>query len=141
VPALQPQDESALNRLLESQLPESVEHAVKNADDAIRRSMQHVIDALPALDPTLAGSARTVLGKMEHELRTLHSKIIHSAKKRDDTLRRQFIRAQAQAFPLGQPQERTLGAIYFLNRYGPAFIQRLLADLPLDLGRHWIITI
>ena len=33
---LQPQDESALNRLLESQLPPSVEQAIKDAEDALR---------------------------------------------------------------------------------------------------------
>ena len=138
---LQPQDESALNRLLHTQLPESVEQAVSGAEDAIRRSMQRVIEAMPALDPTLAGTANTVLGKMEHELRGLKSKMIHAAKKRDETLRRQFTRAQAQAFPHGQPQERTLGVVFFLNRYGPALVDRLLEELPLELGRHWILTI
>jgi bacillithiol biosynthesis cysteine-adding enzyme BshC len=138
---LQAPDESALNRLLASQLPQSVEEAVKSAEDAMRRSMQRVIDAMPALDPTLAGAARTVLGKMEHELRTLHSKMIHAAKKRDDVLRRQFMRAQAQTFPQGHPQERALAAVFFLNRYGPALVDRLLEELPLDLGRHWVITI
>ncbi len=138
---LQPQDESALNRLLQSQLPESVEQAVSGAQDAIRRSMQRVIEAMPAIDPTLAGTAKTVLGKMEHELRTLQSKMIHAAKKRDETLRRQFTRAQVQAFPHGHPQERTLGVVFFLNRYGPALVDRLLEELPLDLGRHWILTI
>ena len=138
---LQPQDESALNRLLQSQLPESVDQAVTGAQDAIRRSMQRVIEAMPALDPTLGGTAKTVLGKMEHELRGLQSKMIHSAKKRDETLRRQFTRAQAQAFPHGHPQERTLGVVFFLNRYGPALVDRLLEQLPLDLGRHWILTI
>ena len=57
---------------------------------------------------------------MEHDLRSLHSKVIQAAKRRDDTLRRQFTRAQAQIFPLGHPQERTLGVVFFLNRYGPA---------------------
>jgi bacillithiol biosynthesis cysteine-adding enzyme BshC len=141
IESLQPQDEAALNRLLESQLPESVEHALRDADDAIRRSMHRLIDALPALDPTLAGAAKTTLGKMEHDLRGLHSKVIHAAKRRDDTLRRQFSRAQAQVFPLGHPQERTLGCVFFLNRYGPALIDRLLEELPLDLGYHWVITI
>jgi uncharacterized protein YllA (UPF0747 family) len=138
---LQPQDESALNRLLQSQLPESVEQAVTGAQDAIRRSMQRVVEAMPALDPTLAGTAKTVLGKMEHELRGLQSKMIHAAKKRDETLRRQFTRAQAQAFPHGHPQERTLGVVFFLNRYGPALVDRLFEQLPLELGRHWILTI
>ncbi len=52
--------------------------------------------------------------------------MIHAAKKRDETLRRQFARAQAQVFPLGHPQERTLGVVYFLNRYGPAVIDPAL---------------
>ncbi|HXW06775.1 MAG TPA: bacillithiol biosynthesis cysteine-adding enzyme BshC [Vicinamibacterales bacterium] len=138
---LQPQDESALNRLLESQLPESVEQAMREAHGAAQASMRRLMDALPALDPTLAGAAKTTLGKMEHDLKGLHNKIIHAAKKRHETLRRQFTRAQAQAFPLGQPQERTLAVVYFLNRYGPALVDRLLEDLPVEAGYHWVMTI
>jgi bacillithiol biosynthesis cysteine-adding enzyme BshC len=138
---LQPRDESVLNRLLESQLPESIEHAMRDAHDAIHASLSRLIDALPALDPTLAGAAKTTLGKMEHDLKALHNKIIHAAKKRDETLRRQFARAQAQAFPLGHPQERTLAVVYFLNRYGPALVDRLLEDLPVEPGYHWVMTI
>ena len=103
--------------------------------------MGRVIEALPALDPTLQGAARTTLGKMEHELHSLHSKVIHAAKKRDETLRRQFTRAQGQAFPQGHPQERTLAVIYFVNRYGPGLIDLLLEELPIDPGHHWLITL
>jgi uncharacterized protein YllA (UPF0747 family) len=67
--------------------------------------------------------------------------MIHAAKRRDETLRRQFTRTQAQLFPLGHPQERTLGVIFFLNRYGPALVDRLLEELPIDLGYHWVLTI
>jgi bacillithiol biosynthesis cysteine-adding enzyme BshC len=139
--SLQPQDESGLNRLLESQIPQGVEAALKEAQDAMRRVMGRVVEELPSVDPTLAGAARTTLAKMEHDLQSLHNKMIQAAKKKDETLRRQFARAQAQVFPLGHPQERTLGFVYFLNRYGPAVIDRLLADLPLDLGQHWIVTV
>ena len=141
--AFQPQDESALNRLLESQIPQSVEQAIAQAEDAMRRSMEQVIEAMPAVDPTLAGAAKTTLSRMEQDLRGLRNKMIQAAKKRDETLRRQFTRAQAQIFPLGHPQERTLGFVYFLNRYGPAVIDRLLsrssdrARAPLD--RHGLI--
>ncbi len=138
---LRPQDESALNRLLESQLPPEVEQSLKDADQAIRTSLQRVIEAMPALDPTLAGAARTTVSKMEHDLRALHGKVISAAKRRDDTLRRQFSRAQAQIFPLGHAQERTLGVVFFLNRYGPALVDRLLEELPLEMGQHWLVTI
>ena len=137
----QAQDEAALNRLLEAQIPRDVEAALKAADAAVHDTMARVIEVMPAVDPTLAGAAKSTLGKMEHDLKTLHGKMIQAAKKRDDTLRRQFSRTQAQAFPLGHPQERTLGGVFFLNRYGPALVERLLEDLPLEMGRHWVLTI
>ena len=138
---LQPQDESALNRLLQSQLPASVEQAMREAGEAVQRTMTRVAEALPDLDPTLAGAARTTLGRMEHDLRALQSKIIQAAKRRDETLRRQFTRVQSQIFPLGHPQERTLGVVYFLNQYGPQLVDRLIEELPLGMGQHWILTI
>jgi bacillithiol biosynthesis cysteine-adding enzyme BshC len=141
LPDLRPQDESGLNRLLQSQLPPEVEQSLTDAESTIRTALQRVIEAMPALDPTLAGAAKTTVGKMEHDLRSLHSKVIQAAKRRDDTLRRQFTRAQAQIFPLGHPQERTLGVVFFLNRYGPALVDRLLEELPLEMGRHWVLTI
>lgn len=134
-------DESALNKLLETQLPASVEQSLRDAASQTQQAMTRVVEALPALDPTLAGAAKTTLGKMEHELRSLHSKVIHAAKKRDETLRRQFRRAQAQAFPHGHPQERTLAVVYFLNKYGPGVVDLLLEELPIELGHHWLVTL
>jgi uncharacterized protein YllA (UPF0747 family) len=139
--ALQPRDESALNRLLESQLPPTVDQSLQEAAAAVQQRMATVIDAVPLIDPTLAGAARTTLGRMEHDLKTLQQKIIQAAKKRDETLRRQFARAQAQAFPAGHPQERALGVVFFLNRYGWGLIERLTEELPLEMGTHWVLTL
>jgi bacillithiol biosynthesis cysteine-adding enzyme BshC len=138
--ALYQHDESALNRLLESQLPPTVELSLERAGGAVQERMSEVVEAVKALDPTLAGAARTTLGRMEHDLRTLHGKIIQAAKRRDETLRRQFIRAQTQAFPDGHQQERALASIFFVNRYGQALYERILSDLPLELGTHWLVT-
>lgn len=138
--SLQAQNEAELNRLLESQLPPQVETTFQEALRAVEERMAAVIGAVPAVDPTLEGAARSTLGRMEHDLRALHNKMIHAAKRRDETLRRQFTRAQTQAFPHGAPQERSLGFVYFLNRYGPAFVDVLVRDLPLEPGHHWILT-
>ena len=138
---LQARDESALNRLLEAELPVEVNHSLKDADAALHSAFERVIEAMPSLDPTLAGAAKTTLGKMEHDLRTLQNKVIQAAKRRDETLRRQFTRTQAQIFPLGQPQERTLTVVYFLNRYGPGLVDALMRGLPTDAGHHWVLTL
>jgi uncharacterized protein YllA (UPF0747 family) len=78
---------------------------------------------------------------MEHELHTLHNKVIQAAKRKDETLRRQFQHAQALMFPSGHPQEREVGFVWFLNRYGDALIPRLLEDIPLGMGQHHVLSI
>ena len=138
---LQAQDEAALNHVLESHLPPAVDRAIQDALTAVNDRMEAVIAAVPALDPTLEGAARSTLAKIQQDFRTFQTKVIHAAKRRDETMRRQFFHARAQAFPDGHPQERSIGFVYFLNKYGPALVDRLAEELPLDLGVHWVITI
>jgi bacillithiol biosynthesis cysteine-adding enzyme BshC len=138
---LQAQDEHALNELLRGLLPPSVERAVHDAKTEIAARMEALIEAVRTIDPTLEGKARSVLGRMQHEISTVETKILQAAKRRDDTMRRQFIHAQLQAFPQGQPQERAVGVVSFLGRYGPALVTRLLDELPLDAGTHWVVKI
>jgi bacillithiol biosynthesis cysteine-adding enzyme BshC len=139
--ALQPQDEKALNDLLLSQLPPTVEQALSGVSTLVNETMEALAGVVPQIDPTLEGTVRTTLGKMEHELHTLHNKVIQAAKRKDETLRRQFQRAQALTFPDGHPQEREVGFVWFLNRYGTALIQRLREDIPLAMGQHYVLSI
>ena len=74
-------------------------------------------------------------------MEALHGKMIQAAKRRDDTLRRQYARTRALVFPNSHSQERTIGFVSFLSQYGPALIERLRDELPLDRGRHWIVAI
>jgi bacillithiol biosynthesis cysteine-adding enzyme BshC len=139
--SLQPQDEKALNDLLANQLPPSVEEALANVTALVDERMNALAGVVPQIDPTLEGTVRTTQGKMQHELQTLHNKVIQAAKRKDETLRRQFQRAQALTFPAGHPQEREIGFIWFLNRYGPALIPRLQEDVPLGMGAHYVVVI
>lgn len=138
---LQAQDESVLNALLAAQIPAAVEAAFAAVTDAVSERMAVLTQAIPAVDPTLEGAAKSTLGKMQHDLETLHGKMIQAAKRRDETLRRQFQRTRALAFPNGHPQEREVNFISFLNQYGPALIDRLKDELPLEPGKHWVIAI
>ena len=138
---LRPRDDGVLNRLLAAQIPAELETALAGADAAVDERLAAVSAAAPLLDPTLSGVVESTRKRMQRDLATLRGKVVQAAKRRDETLRRQFRRARAQAFPNGEPQERSVGTVYFLNRYGPAFVDRLLADLPLDPSRHWLLTI
>jgi bacillithiol biosynthesis cysteine-adding enzyme BshC len=139
--ALRAQDEAALNHLLASQLPPTVEQSLTAVAAVIDERMAAVASAVPQIDPTLEGAVKSTLGKLQHEVHALHNKVIQAAKRRDETLRRQFRHAQALTFPQGHPQEREVGFVWFLNRYGPALVDRLIDELPLEMGHHWVLTI
>ncbi|MFI5177078.1 MAG: bacillithiol biosynthesis cysteine-adding enzyme BshC [Vicinamibacterales bacterium] len=139
--ALHAQDESALNRLLESQLPPTVERALDDTDRQMAERSRALRQAVVGIDPTLGGAVDTTLERMRETLKSLHTKIIQATKRKDDTLRRQFQRTRALTFPAGHPQERTLGVTFFLNRYGLALGERLLEVLPLETDKHYILTL
>jgi uncharacterized protein YllA (UPF0747 family) len=139
--SLRAQDEAALNELLESQLPRDVESSMHDAVRSAEERMHQLATHVTTIDPTLEGAVRSTLSRMQDDLKKLHGKIIQAAKRKDETLRRQFHHAQAQAFPSGHLQEREVGFVYFLNKYGPGLVDRLNEELPLDMGIHWVVTI
>jgi bacillithiol synthase len=139
--SLRAQDEAVLNAVLEAQLPPSVEASLDEAMRTLEQRMERLAKEVVQIDPTLEGASRSTLSRMQDDLKKLHGKIIQAAKRKDETLRRQFQNARAQAFPGGEPQERAVGFVYFLNKYGPALVDRLYAELPVDAGTHWVVTI
>ncbi len=139
--ALRAQDEGELNRLLKAQIPPEVDTSLDEAARAVAERMEALATAVSKLDATLDAAARSTLGRMQDDLKKLQGKIIQAVKRKDETLRRQFMHAQAQAFPGGHPQERAVGFVYFLNKYGGGLVDRLCEEMPLDQGRHWVITI
>ena len=139
--SLRARDEAALNALLKAQIPATVDVSLEEAMRTLTERMEALAVAVAAMDSTLEAAARSALGRMQDDLRKLQGKIIQAAKRKDETLRRQFQHAQAQAFPEGHPQEREVGFVYFLNKYGAGLIDRLIEELPLDQGRHWVMTI
>jgi bacillithiol biosynthesis cysteine-adding enzyme BshC len=139
--SLRAQDEAALNELLQSQLPPTIEASLQDAVRAVEERMEVVAREVVQLDATLEGATRSTLSRMQDDLKKLHGKVIQAAKRKNETLRRQFHHAQAQAFPGGHPQEREIGCVYFLNKYGSTLVDRLGDELTLDMGTHWVMTI
>jgi uncharacterized protein YllA (UPF0747 family) len=113
---------------------------MQEVDRLLQERMEQLAASVAQIDATLEGAARSASGRMQDDLKKLNAKIIHAAKRKDETLRRQFQHAQAQAFPAGEPQERSVGFISYLSKYGPLLLDRLLEELTTEMGVHWVIT-
>ena len=135
------QDDSVLNQWLANQLPAELERGIAEADTLVSERIDALKASVSTIDPTLAGAVDTTRDKMRETLKTLHSKIIQAAKRKDDTLRRQFVRTRALTFPEGVPQERSLNVVFFANRYGLNFADALLDSLPLETDKHYVLTL
>jgi bacillithiol biosynthesis cysteine-adding enzyme BshC len=142
--AFQTQDELALNRLLEGQLPPSVDQAISAIGQYVDARAADLKSTVETIDPTLSSVIDTTFDRIRGTLDTMQAKIVQASKKKDDTLRRQFIRTRALLFPDGHPQERLLNVAFFTNRYGLTIGDRLLDALPpaLDAGHaHYIVSL
>ena len=91
----------------------SVETSLDEALRTLEQRMERLGKEVVQIDPTLEGASRSTLSRMQDDLKKLHGKIIQAAKRKDETLRRQFQNARSQAFPGGEPQERAVGFVYF----------------------------
>jgi bacillithiol biosynthesis cysteine-adding enzyme BshC len=137
--ALQPQDESALNRLLETLLPPALEATFADLESAVSARASQLKSIAASVDPTLGGAVDTTLDRIRDTVKNLQGKIVQASKKKDETLRRQFMRTRALAFPAGQPQERLVGVPFFLNRYGLDLPARLLEATPAIPTAHLLL--
>lgn len=139
--ALMPPGEGALNALMETMLPAEARGSLVDAAQALSERWTTLAASLPQIDPTLEGAVRASLARLQHEIDTLQWKTVRAVKRRESDMRRQFRHAQTLAFPTGAPQERVLSVVYFMNQYGPALVDRLVAELPTDMGSHWMVAL
>ncbi len=141
IEALQTQDDSVLNKLLEAQLPAAVETAIRGAEEYLTGQAGSIKPAVAAIDPTLGGAVDTTIERVRETFAQLRNKVVQASKRKDETLRRQFDRARTLAFPGGKLQERALNVAFFVNRYGPTLAARLADVLPLETGKHYVVTL
>jgi len=123
---LRANDESVLNRILRGQAPPELDN-LQNDFERARACLQEITQALSrdlaAVDPTLVAAAGSIQGKVLHLIQELENKSLRALKRKDETLRRQFLSTRTALFPNFQLQERELSAVHFLARYGGFFVE------------------
>lgn len=115
---LRANDESLLNRILREQAPPELEKNLSKAKSCIQQITETLQRDLSSVDPTLVSTVRTTRGKLLHHLDKLEAKSLRAIKRKDDTLRRQFLATRTALFPAFDMQERQLSPVQFLVKYG-----------------------
>lgn len=77
--------------------------------------------------------------KILDQISFLQAKAQDAMEKQNEAALRQWERIELSLMPLGKPQERVYNIMYYLNRYGVAFLDELMTIEPDYSGTHRII--
>ncbi len=105
---------------------DSVPHDVRVSLSSWRREAAEHASALQratgAIDPALAGAVLKARNAGLAALGTLEAKIVRAVKRQHETARNQITKARVNLWPDDTPQDRVLGPLQYLMRYGGEFL-------------------
>ncbi len=118
-----------LARLAREGTPDDVRRAMGRWRGDMASAAKELSAATAGLDPSLKGAVTAVRNAGLAALGGLEKKIARAVKRRNDTAWSRLKKAQANLWPRDRPQERVLGPLQYLMRYGPGFTARVLEEV------------
>ena len=111
----------------------------KAASRFLHQAINEIKPVVEKVDRSLVKSADATRNALMKEWSRLQDRVIKAERQQHDVVKNQLNRASSNLFPFEIPQERALSPVYFLNKYGPEFGQKLINTLDLDTTSHQII--
>ena len=132
----------ALRRqLAEKGLPKDLQAAVNAARKSLDSHLSNIKEKLVKLDRTLVDAAETARSKIEHQLERLQTQAARAEAQKSELVTRHAETLSQALYPDKGLQERGVGGIYFLARYGPEFLHQLHDSIQSDCHDHQILEV
>ena len=107
------------------EVPDSVRAALGKLRGSIGSGVGELQSAIREVDPTLKGPVQHLRSAAFAAVDDLEKTIVQAVKRETDIKLAQLEKAQLHLFPGGKPAERVQSPLYFLARYGDAFLDAL----------------
>ncbi|MGB1842179.1 MAG: bacillithiol biosynthesis cysteine-adding enzyme BshC [Longimicrobiales bacterium] len=115
------------------EVPENVKKAIGQLRGAIGSGVSDLQKAATAVDPTLKGPVQTLRSQAFAALGEVEKKVTQAVKRESEIALAQIEKAQIHLMPNGKPAERVQSPLYYLARYGGAFLDDLYARFSVNL--------
>jgi bacillithiol biosynthesis cysteine-adding enzyme BshC len=122
-------------------LPADLKLAFDSAKKSFGASFAALKQSLEKLDRTLVDAAETACSKMQHQLEKLHSQAARAEAQKGELVARHADHLSNSLYPDRGLQERGIGAIYFLARYGKELLHQLYDSIHTDCHDHQIVEL
>lgn len=131
--------ESVRSRIVEEQMDPATARLFAESEEKINTELNRLDQALSGFDITLAENLATRRRKIIYHIGALRKKFQRRRIEKDEQARRRLDSLFAAIAPRGHLQERTLGIVTFLDRYGPDFVEQVYKSADLDDKGHRVI--
>jgi len=128
-------------KLAAHSLPDNLQAAFDTAKRSLDSNLATIKDELTTLDRTLVDAAETARSKMQHQLEKLYSQAARAEAQKGALIARHADKLSQALYPNRGLQERTIGAIYFVARYGQDLLRQLYSSLQTDCHDHQIVEL
>ena len=128
-------------KLASRSLPEDLQGAIDTAQKSLDANLSAIKEKLALLDPTLVDAAETARSKMQHHIEKLHAQAARAEAQKSELLARHAETLSNALYPDKGLQERAVGGIAYIARYGMGFLQEIYPTIHSDCHDHQVVEL
>jgi bacillithiol biosynthesis cysteine-adding enzyme BshC len=133
--------EALRQQIAAKNLPRDLQAAFDAAKNSFETNFSAVKDKLEKLDKTLVDAAETCRSKMQHQLEKLYAQAARAEALKGELVSRHAEGLSQALYPNKGLQERTVGGIYFLARYGNELLHQLFDTINSSCHDHQVVEL
>ena len=122
-------------------LPSDLQARFSETEATVGKSLAALRESLARLDSTLVDAASNAEAKMQSQLAQLQGRAARAELLRNEVIIRHGEALSSALFPHKALQEREVGGVSFVARYGPAFLRDLYETIHCDCHDHQVIEV
>lgn len=119
----------------------TIDDIFSDATEKINMSLDNLKEKLFEFDKTISDASTKYRQKILNYMEELKGKAIESQKRKHETTTRQVEKLSTTLFPNASLQERELNFVYFANKYGTDFLQKIFDELEINKFEHQLIDL
>lgn len=122
-------------------LPDSILKSFDSAAEHLEKALALIQGPLEKLDKTLLDAAENAGAKMRYQLQGVRDKAARAETRKNTEVMRHADELVTALYPNKDLQERGVGAVYFLLKYGRGIVEQIKTAVQTGCAEHQIIRI
>jgi bacillithiol biosynthesis cysteine-adding enzyme BshC len=122
-------------------IPSELKEDFDRSREQLERLLAPLLRSVKKLDPTIAAAGEVSARKMRYQLEHLESRAARAHLRREQVLELHAKMLSSSLFPERELQERRIGSVYFLEKFGTELVDRLLEEYKPECRDHQVISL